>query len=206
LQGALPSAAKEEITMSVTRRQFLLSTAGAAAGAIIPSFYFRALEFFEQHGEPLLVAPAHATQDLCLLDVCGESTQLCLGDPYAEPPEMTYREFLTRYHPDTFDNFEEDWCISPAELDTEIDFDYVLDEWSLRDSPAAHAYRLLQSLDLGPALKGRNAKGGINFVEDSNMVSYWRYASPENEVSLSLLQQRLTDLGTGIRVVTGFAV
>ncbi len=40
--------------MSLTRRQFLLSTAGATVGAIVPSFYFRALEFFEQFGEPLL--------------------------------------------------------------------------------------------------------------------------------------------------------
>ena len=34
--------------MSVTRRQFLLSTAGATVGAIIPSFYFRALEHFKR--------------------------------------------------------------------------------------------------------------------------------------------------------------
>lgn len=31
--------------MSITRRQFLLSTTGASVGAIIPSFYFRALQF-----------------------------------------------------------------------------------------------------------------------------------------------------------------
>ena len=51
LQGALLNTAKEEIDMSFTRRQFLLSTAGASVGAIIPSFYFRALEFLEQFGE-----------------------------------------------------------------------------------------------------------------------------------------------------------
>ena len=74
--------------MSITRRQFLLSTAGAAAGAIIPSFYHRALEFFE----------------------------------------------------------------------------------------------------------------------NSTMVSCWRGVRVDDEVTLSLLQQRLNDLGTGLRIVTGYAV
>jgi hypothetical protein len=39
--------------MSVTRGQYLLSNAGAAMGAIFPSFYHRALEFLEQFGKPL---------------------------------------------------------------------------------------------------------------------------------------------------------
>ena len=38
------------------------------------------------------------------------------------------------------------------------------------------------------------------------MVSTWRGVRPDNEVTLSLLQKRLNDLGTGIRIVTGFAV
>jgi len=192
--------------MSVTRRQFLLSTTGASVGAIIPSFYFRALEFLEQFGEPLLVAPACVSQDLCVLDVCGEYTELCLGDPFAEPPRMTYREYITRYEPESLDNFEENWGIERCDLDSEIDEDQVMDQWLLRDGPAARAYYLLESLDLGQALKGPNAIGGLDFVEESNMVWTWRYASPHNEVTLSLLQQRLNDLGTGIRVVTGFAV
>ena len=34
---------------------------------------------------PTLEVPQHATQDLCVLDNCGE-LELCLGDPLAEPP------------------------------------------------------------------------------------------------------------------------
>ena len=192
--------------MSISRRQFLLSTAGAAVGAIVPSFYYRALEFFEQHESPLLIAPERVTQDLCLLDVCGDYSELCLGDPYEEPPRMTYREFFERYRPQVFDNPEEEWGELPPDLDAEIHYEYVTDEWILKDSPAARAYRYLQSLDLGPQLQGPNAVGGIDFREESNMVSFWRYATPRDEVSLSLLQQRLTDLGTGIRVRTGFCV
>jgi hypothetical protein len=190
--------------MSVTRRQFVLSTAGAAVGAIIPSFYYRALEFFEQHESPLLVPPERVTQDLCLLSIDTDYSQLCLGDPYEEPPRMTYREYFERYWPEAFDNYEEEWNLRPEDLDTEIHDEYVTDAWILHDSPAARAYRYLESLDLGPQLQGPNAVGGLDFREDSNMASYWRYVTPRDEVSLSLLQQRLTDLGTGIRVRTGF--
>jgi len=119
---------------------------------------------------------------------------------------MTYREYITRYEPESLDNLEEFWGIERCDLDSEIDEDQVMDQWLLRDGPAARAYYLLESLDLGQALKGPNAVGGLDFVEESNMVWTWRYASPHNEVTLSLLQQRLNDLGTGIRVVTGFAV
>jgi len=191
--------------MSISRRRFLLSTAGAAAGAIIPSFYFRALEYFEQFGEPLLVAPGDVTEDLCVMDFNGYP-ELCLGDPFAEPPEMTYREYFTRYQPEGLLNFGEEWNLEPAELDTLIDYDYVLDRWAMRDGPSAQAYHLLRGLDLGPALRGPDAVGGLDFREESNMTGIWRVVSPHDEVSLSLLQQRLTDLGTGIRVVTGFSV
>jgi hypothetical protein len=188
--------------MSVTRRQFLLSTAGAAVGAIIPSFYHQALEFLERFGEPLLTAPARPTQDLCVLDL-GEHIELCLGDPFAGPPSMTYREFITRYEPEQMDRLEDYWGIEERDLDRDIDQDYVMDQWLLHDGPAARAYYLLDSLDLGNALSGPGAVGGIDFREESNMVWTWRYATPKDEVSLSLLQQRLNDLGTGIRVVTG---
>lgn len=187
--------------MSITRRQFLLSTAGAAVGAIVPSFYFRALEFFEQHESPLLIPPERVTQDLVVADINGYP-ELCLGDPYAEPPQMTFREYFARYQPEGFDTFEEVWGLQPGDLDTEIDYDHVLDQWLLRDGPSASAYHYLRSLDLGRALRGPNAVGGLDFIEEANMGgSRWLAVSPQNEVTLSLLQQRLNDLGTGIRIV-----
>jgi hypothetical protein len=204
-RGNLPEALKRRNTMSVTRRQFLLSTAGAAVGAIIPSFYFRALEFFEQFGEPLLVAPPQATQDLCVLDNCGE-LELCLGDPFAGPPELTYREYFTRYEPEGFDTLEERWGLDPGELDSPMYGEYQWDMWFMHHGPSARAHHYLESLDLGKALRGPDAVGGLNFFEESNMVSCWRGVRPHDEVTLSLLQQRLSDLGTGIRVVTGYAV
>jgi hypothetical protein len=191
--------------MSVTRRQFLLSTAGAAVGAIIPSFYFRALEFFEQFGEPLLVAPPQAMQDLCVLNNCGE-IELCLGDPFAEPPKLTFREYFTEFEPDGFETFEDRWGLTPADLDSPMNEEYQWDMWFMHHGPSPRAHDYLQSLDLGKDLYGPNAVGGLDFFEQSNMVSTWRGVRPDDEVTLSLLQQRLSDLGTGIRVVTGYAL
>jgi hypothetical protein len=191
--------------MSFTRRQFLLSTAGASVGAIIPSFYFRALEFFEQFGEPLLESPNQPTQELCVLNNCGE-IELCLGDPFAEPPPITYREYFRRYDLEALDTFGESWGLEPEELDTSMDEEFLWDHWFLHEGPSARAYNMLSSLDLGKDLTGPDAVGGLDFFEESNMVSCWRGVRPDDEVTLSLLQQRLNDLDTGIRVVTGYAV
>ena len=191
--------------MSVTRRQFLLSTAGAAVGAIIPSFYHRALEFFEQFGEPLLIAPARATQDLVVASI-NDYDELFLGDPFAEPPEMTYREYFTRYEPEAFDELEYRWGLAAEDLDAPMEREYQWDAWLMHHGPSAQAHRLLQSLDLGPALRGPNSAGALDFFEESNMTGCWRGVRPRDEVTLSLLQQRLNDLGTGIRIVTGSAV
>jgi len=191
--------------MSITRRQFLLSTAGAAVGAILPAFYFRSLEHLERFGEPLLEAPRRVTEDLCVFDNDGQ-IELCLGDPFAGPPELTFREFFTRYEPDGFDTFEELWGYGPEDLDSEMLEECLWDHWFLKSGPGARAHYYLKSLDLGGALSGPDAVGGLTFFEESNMVSTWRGVRPDNEVTLSLLQKRLNDLGTGIRIVTGFAV
>ena len=188
--------------MGITRRQFLLSTAGAGVGAIIPDYYFRALQFFEQFGEPLLEPPARPTRDLHTFQNC-DDLELCFGDPTIGPPEMTYRQFFHRYQPERIETFEIDWGLGPESLDTTIDWEWVLDSWSMQDSPQALAYHYLQSLDLGPKLSGPNAVGRLEFFEDYNMVSCWRGVRYEDELTLSLLQQRLNDLGTGIRIVTG---
>lgn len=46
-----------------------------------------------------------------------------------------------------------------------------------------------------PGLSGSWAVGGLDFFENANMVSSWRGVRYEDEVTLSLLQQRLNDLG-----------
>jgi hypothetical protein len=64
----------------------------------------------------------------------------------------------------------------------------------------ARAYRLLENLDLGPDLNGKDAVGQIDFLDAPNMCSWYLGVQTEDPVSVSLLQKRLNDLNTGIRV------
>jgi hypothetical protein len=191
--------------MSLSRRQFILSTAGAAVGAIIPAYYYRALEFLEQFGKPHLELPNRFHEDLCVLDNYGE-LELYLGDPFQEPPVMTWREYVDYAGYDSLERFLEDREMSPENLDEEVDPEFLWDGWFMRDGPGPAASDLLQSLDLGSTLTGKNAVGGLEFFENSNMVHMWRGVRAVDEVSLSLLQKRLNDLDTGIRIVTGYSV
>jgi hypothetical protein len=192
--------------MTTSRRQFLLNTAGASVGAILPSYYFRALQFFEQFGEPLLEAPRQVQRDLYTFHNC-DDLELTFGDPCDCPTEMTYREYLTRYEPEGLLTFERDWGIYPEELDELMSEEQLWDRWDLHSGPQARAHAYLSSLDLGAELIRKDGVGGLELFEDYGMTSCWRGVRYDDEVTLSLLQQRLNDLGTGIRINTnGFAV
>ena len=76
--------------MSITRRQFLISSARAGAGLILSNYYEKAFSFFENHGEPLLEAPTRFDKHLyAVFD--GPDYQLNLGIPDIDVPEMTWR-------------------------------------------------------------------------------------------------------------------
>ncbi len=193
-------ALKRRYAMSITRRQFILSTAGAAAGFILPSYYIRALEFLDQFGKPLLRHPEIITDDLFVRDE-GSHLLMHLGDPELGPPEMTWREFLEEYHPYALEDPEGEWGVLESDLDELVDSEFVVESWARSDSPNAQAYYLLESLDLGPDLSGSDAVGGLVFTNCPMPGSDYLGVAAEDHVSISLLQQRLNDLGTGIRVV-----
>lgn len=119
---------------------------------------------------------------------------------------MTYREYFGRVGPQWLDDYETSWGIEAKDLDTPIHEEYLWDNWFLHDGPQARAFHLLQSLDLGSELSGPEAVGSLRFVEEANMTSSWVSARVDEDVTLSLLQRRLNDLGTGIRVVTGYSL
>jgi hypothetical protein len=200
LQGVLKNTAKEETNMSITRRKFLLSTAGASVGAIIPDYYFRALQFVEQFDEPLLEIPKLSTKELYTFNNSGQ-LELSLGNPFDEPPKLTFREYYACYDPEGIETFEENWGYGPEALDDPMEKECLWDYWFMHGSSTAQAHHYLQSLDLGPDLLGKNGVGGLDFFEDSGMTSCWCGVRYEDKVTLSLLQQRLNDLGTGIRIV-----
>ena len=93
---------------------------------------------------------------------------------------------------------EPDW-----EAEVDWGHEYYFDTWMYRESPDKLAYELLKDIDLGPRLLGDNSVGEIRMDHGHTMVSsYWNVEAAD-EISLSLLQERLNALGTGIQIVMG---
>jgi hypothetical protein len=185
--------------MSITRRQFIL---GTAAGLILPSFYDKVITLWENGDEVLLEAPPQADIELLAVDRGGPGLELNLGDPYDEPVPLTIREFAQRYGFDV-ETFAEEWwgCDQDdIDLDSPMDEWAVIDLWARNDSPNARAYRLLEPLDLGPDLTGPNAVGEIVFTDGACPGNDYLGVEAPTYVDVSLLQKRLNDLKTGIRV------
>ena len=188
--------------MSITRRQFLVSSVRVGVGLILPSYYEKAFSFFENHGEPLLEAPTIINEDL-YADFQGDY-QLNLGMPAYEPPELSWREVFERYHgwlPNPAE-LEDDFGIAAGDLDNPADEDAYMDSWCRSDSPNAKAFYLLESLDIGTELRQGNQVGGLVFYDGPMPGSDYLAVHAECAVTLSLLQHRLNELKTGIRVLT----
>ena len=191
--------------MDISRRHFLLGSAGAAAGLILPSYYQRALEFTDRTGRPLLEPVSQPTIELTAFvgDWGDLKYNLTVGEPYAGPPPTTLRQFAERYDIDMY----ECWYLEEGEepdWDEQIDWwsnDFFFDTWMYRDAPDKLAYELLADLDLGPKFQGENAVGQLNLEHGHTMVSSYWTVEAADEITLSLLQERLTALNTGAKIV-----
>ena len=185
--------------MSITRRQFLLTTAGTSIGFILPSFYEKALGFWENHGEPLILPSSNADETLyaSVFDL-----ELHLGDPRQPMPTMTWREFIDTYkfgdYSDYLDPDDESGEMLWVDLEDEADPASVLEYWG-DEIPSARAHDLMTELDIGPDLTGENTVGEIRLLSGFPGSDY-RGVAAADFVSLSLLQERLNQLNTGIRV------
>jgi hypothetical protein len=115
---------------------------------------------------------------------------------------MTVREFARRYWGGE-EAYRLDWCWDEDEdvdFDAQMDWWDVVDNWARVDSPNAKAYRLLEDLDLGPDLVGENAVGEIRFIDGPCPGNDYLGVEVPTLVDISLLQKRLNELNTGIRV------
>ena len=188
--------------MGFTRRQFLLTTTGSGIGFILPSFYEKALAFWQNHEEPLIQPAKDA--DTILYAWSGADLELNLGHPETEPSyDMTYRELIDNYYYGGLEQYlDESPYLEPQhklDLDAKAKPDEILDAWLPAHSPNAKAYYLLKDLDLGPDLDGYAAVGGIHEIWGTPGSDYLAMA-PNDYVSLSLLQERLNQLKTSIRI------
>ena len=190
--------------MTMSRREFFLATSGAAAGFILPSFYEKVLEFTESFGEPLLDLPRNPKIVLTAADWAGDGDyELNWGTPAEEPPEMTIREFALRYWGSEKDYLEAWYIGEDIDFDAKANWYDVVDCWCRKDSANAKAYRLLEGLDLGASLSGADAVGEVEFIDGPCPGNDYLGVQAAGLVSLSLLQQRLNDLGTGISIEMG---
>ncbi len=181
--------------MSISRRQFIV---GTAAGLILPSYYDKVLSYFENHNEPYLEIPKQTNIDMFAVDHGCSSFQFNVGDPWAEPPEMTIREFAVHYY-GSEEDYEHYWD-EDFDFDDPADPDVIADFWVPSDSPNAKAFHLLHDLDLGSDLCGEDAVGQLIFYDNPMFGGDYLGVETPCEVTISLLQKRLNELNTGIRI------
>ena len=191
----------------ISRRQFLVGAAGAAAGLILPDWLVRAERYLEGEGRPLLEVPQPFEDTLTAINWFGDEYQLFLGDPFEEPPRLNWAEFAERYYgEDNVDRFLNDYFGEDTDFpdpEDQVDEWLISDHWVMTDSPSAEAFSYLQGLDLGPDFGGPGGIGRIDLIEGAAPGNNSCIANASDDLSLSLLQKRLNDLGESVRVVVG---
>jgi len=118
---------------------------------------------------------------------------------------ITLREYLSDYLCMDFDEYLEDiegWEGGPVQvsLEDEVPWEDWIDAWGFTKSPHAKAYRLLENLDLGAEFESPDPAGEIQFIDGPCPGSDYFAVHAVGAVSLSLLQQRLNQLDTGIQI------
>ena len=188
--------------MSITRRQFLFQTSGTLVSFILPAYFDKAFNYLEQHGEPLIEIPAQPTIEMLAVDHCSNGEfQLNFGDPWEGPPDVTLREYIDSYYADLDEYLDEhELTAADIDLDGAVDPEWVMDTWAYSSSPNALAYDFLYPLDLGPELQGPDVVGEIQFIDSDALAHDYKGAHAVSELTLSLLQDRLNQLKTGVAI------
>ncbi|HCY13950.1 MAG TPA: hypothetical protein DG414_08955 [Gammaproteobacteria bacterium] len=186
------------------RRQFLIRTVAASSQLILPPFFDRALAFVENHGEPLLEAPVEPIKTLYA--AYREEGVYWIIDglmPKEIPPAITWREYFLLTGDDVVSGIE-NWELEPGQLDEPMGYWVWETYWCYNLSPNAIATRYLSDLDLGPEFGScGEAKGEIRFWDAPMITSDCRWAEIDDLLSLSLLQNRLNELGENVSLEVG---
>ena len=176
------------------RRQFLIRGGATAGQLLVPRFFDRALAFVENHGEPLLETPNEAARNL--LAALSEDGEYWIIDgpmPTEIPPPITWREFSEGLG---LEWVMEGWELKSSQLDQPMDKWVWEEHWCLGLSPNGRAFNYLLGLDLGPAFgEHPDAHGEIRFIEGQFPGHDFRCVMVDDVLSVSLLQNRLNELG-----------
>jgi hypothetical protein len=186
-----------------TRRAFIVGAGAALTLPIVSKFEW----FIETNGRPLIEVPRHPLETLVVnLDSDG---QITLGPEVFALPTITWGDYLKEYvvrgelptRASELRELCEGYGVDPDGLDCECDPEYWADNWFRAESPNANAYHLLESLDLGPELRGRPGEvGELNFIDGDAPGNDYLGVHIYDDLSISLLQHRLNVLGENIAV------
>jgi hypothetical protein len=185
-----------------TRRAFLIGMGTALTLPVVDRFRW----FIETYDRPLIEPPPSPVETLYVYPEY--DYEIFLGPIADELPEITWRQFITEVRgepePTTLSAFRdlyESWGLRPRDLDTPCDPDVYVDCWARTSSPNASAHDLLQRLDLGPELRGGPGEvGGITFIDGCCPGNDYLGVRADDALSVSLLQQRLNELGERIAI------
>jgi hypothetical protein len=200
--------------VEMDRRSFLINSARAFGAALTLNFISRVEHFVQSKNSPLLLKPDNHEKILFAIDDDIGGYQMYLGKHPLDDhvPDINWRDLIIDHwgwsEKDGINYLQEDYGISKKEakelLDTIAPEDSISDWFFLSQSANAKAYFYLAGLDLGPEFgQGPDTAGEIRFIDgympgnDTRMVEV-----PEN-VSLSLLQARLIDLGENVKIELG---
>lgn len=182
-----------------SRRSFLKASVAVASGLILPSWLEKAERFIQLEAEPYFERPATAQQVLyAVLSHSGEvkGYELFLGNPYEEPDtNLTWEHFIETYDGAIYDyEWAEQSYDSAPLLHHKVDRTLVFERWLSEGCPGTKAYKFLEKLDLGVEIN-KHERGSINFYDGFSPAHDAQVVSASDLLSLSLLQQRLNQLG-----------
>jgi hypothetical protein len=192
------------------RRQFLI---GAAGSLLTTAFVRKAKVFSLRNYAPLLTPPVRKAEETLFINSGirdDASWRLSLGPIDVEaPPPPTWREHLVSLGVPL--GTEEDVrraCgargMEPEELDARVNGFSWEDRWDNFAGPQASAFHLLKSINLGPADSPLRCEGDILFEEfGGGPGNGYTWVELGDDLTASLLQQRLIELGLPINVAVG---
>jgi hypothetical protein len=192
------------------RRQFLI---GAAGSLLTTAFVSKAKIFSLRNDEPLLTPPVHKAEETLFINSGFREHakwRLSLGPIDVEaPPPPTWREHLASLGvplgtEDDIERVCNERDLPREDLDARLNGFGWQDRWDNFTGPQARAFHLLKSIDLGPADSPLRREGDILFEEfGGGPGNGYTWVELGDDLTASLLQQRLIELGLPINVAVG---
>lgn len=180
--------------MPISRRQFFFG-----AGALISSaFVDRVLRHIKHTGQPFLTPPQQSRQALYYERV-EDVFRLHLGIPVNEIPaapsllESLRLQGVRLSTPRQIDSYLASTGWSRHDLDQPIADEDWWNQWCYNYSPEALAFLLLKRSDIFIPQDNHSTLGQVIFRDSPNPISSSRWVEVVDELSLSLLQDRLTE-------------